>query len=265
MSIEDLPNYESPPVVEVVCGVLFTPIPGFTIPYLGRFWSCLPEDFSETTEVDPLASTIEVFGDLSGPIQLDVNVFRVPRVWFLNKGGDQVVQVQRDRFLCNWRKVTPQHAYPRYEWVSARFGERLAAFQNFVQSTFSTSPEIRQYELSYINHIPVEGLWERLDSLGKILPDLSWRNVADRFLPAPERVDSQFSFLLPEGAGRLHARIQSALRQSDRAPVLVLEMTARGFLENQDAWFTLAHEWIVRGFADLTGREAQEGLWRKQH
>jgi uncharacterized protein (TIGR04255 family) len=263
VSIEAFPKYESPPVVEVVCGVLFAPIPAFTLPYLGRFWSHLPSDFTETAEVDPLAPAIELLGDQHTPLTLDVSVLRVPRVWFINQTGDQVVQIQRDRFLCNWRRVAPEHAYPSFDWVKERFHERLSVFQDFVRTSFAAVPAIRQYELNYINHIPAEA-WGAMSAIGHVLPDIAWRSH-ERFLPSPERLEAQFSFLLPGGAGRLHARIQNALRQVDRAPVLVLEMTARGFLEDRESWFALAHEWIVRGFADLTGSEVQEGLWRRKH
>ena len=28
-------------------------------------------------------------------------------------------------------------------------------------------------------------------------------------------------------------------------------------------WFDLAHEWIVRGFADLTTEKIQQNIWRR--
>jgi len=29
-------------------------------------------------------------------------------------------------------------------------------------------------------------------------------------------------------------------------------------------WFDLAHEWIVRGFTDLTEKEMQETIWKRE-
>jgi len=29
-------------------------------------------------------------------------------------------------------------------------------------------------------------------------------------------------------------------------------------------WFDMAHEWIVRVFADLTGPSIQEAIWKKK-
>jgi hypothetical protein len=31
-------------------------------------------------------------------------------------------------------------------------------------------------------------------------------------------------------------------------PILVVDLTARGFIVDRKAWFGLAHEWIVKGF-----------------
>jgi hypothetical protein len=47
-------------------------------------------------------------------------------------------------------------------------------------------------------------------------------------------------------------------------------MIARGLGESKDRrgireWFDTAHEWIVRGFADLTTDRIQTKVWRKEH
>lgn len=257
------PHYQHPPVIEVVCGAQFEPMAGFTTAHLGKFWQRLPEEFNKTQEAEPLVPVIEGFNNAPLSIQVDASVFRSPRVWFINDGGDRVVQVQRDRFLCNWRKIAEQHEYPRYDWVSARFFEQLAGFEQFVLEAVGVAPVARQYELTYINHIPAGETWRSLGEISKILPDFGWRSQAGRFLPVPERVEFQTSFLLPARRGRLHLRVQSAERQLDGTPVLVVELTARGFGVDRIEWFNLGHEWIVKGFADLAGEGVQEAVWKK--
>src|SRR5512142_1132402 len=111
MTEVDLPEYLKPPVVEVVCGVLFEPVPGFTLPYLGRLWERFPKEFATPTEADPLSPIVETFSPIP-VVRIDPNVYRVPRLWFMNERSDQVIQIQRDRFLCNWRKVGDDHEYP---------------------------------------------------------------------------------------------------------------------------------------------------------
>jgi uncharacterized protein (TIGR04255 family) len=265
MSTDDdaLPEYEQPPVVEVVCGVAFSPVAGFAIPHIGLFWQQLGSDFPGCQEVDPLATVIERDTE---PNRVELNFtgpLPVPRVWFLHRNGDQIVQLQRDRFLCNWRKTEPDHVYPRYAWVAKQFRERLALFDAFVTDRFPGRLDLKQYELTYINHIPANSVWQDLADLGRVLPDFSWRSSQDRFLPTPERVDAHTTFALPASAGRLHVRLHNSERVLDGVPVLVLELTARGFGPDRDAWFELAHNWIVRGFSDLTESSIQSNVWRR--
>jgi hypothetical protein len=51
-------------------------------------------------------------------------------------------------------------------------------------------------------------------------------------------------------------------------PLLVAELTVRGIgpdrsVEGMWSWFDLAREWIVRGFADVTGPDVQQNIWRR--
>jgi hypothetical protein len=60
--------------------------------------------------------------------------------------------------------------------------------------------------------------------------------------------------------------VQTARRQDDNRRVFRFEITARGIgpdlsTNGMQAWFDLAHEWIVRGFADYTGLQIQREIW----
>jgi uncharacterized protein (TIGR04255 family) len=174
------------------------------------------------------------------------------------------VQLQKDRFLFNWRRTRPEHKYPRYAFVKERFDALYGRFLEFL--TQQNLGEIRpnQFELTYVNHIPPsKESWEQPSELGLIFPDFGWRRSTERFLPPPERIDFQSSFLLPRSSGRLHARIRDTWRQADSMRVCLLELTARGYHEDMTEWFGIAHEWIVRGFADLTDDRIQRDLWRR--
>lgn len=57
--------------------------------------------------------------------------------------------------------------------------------------------------------------------------------------------------------GRLYVQVQSARKKDDDTPLIVLQMIARGnpMGEGTDGVFSFAeraHEWIVRGFAEIT-------------
>lgn len=255
-----LPAFANPPLIEVVCGVAFPPVPRLTVAHIGRWWDELGDDFQQVQEVPPLAVVLE--GPSPEPREMLTSAMPVPRVWFTSTQGDQLVQLQRDRLLSNWRKTSADHVYPRYEHVSAAFFDLLSRFEKFCEKGPGTKPELRQYELSYINHLVQGDCWGTLADLGQVFPDLEWRSD-ERFLPAPEGLDTRLAFPLPDGAGRLHIRLQAARRRDDNQPILVLDLTARGFLPDTRAWFDLAHHWIVRGFSDFTHKEVQKNVWSR--
>jgi hypothetical protein len=149
------------------------------------------------------------------------------------------------------------------------FRDHLSRFQLFLHEVGLGTPEMFQYELTYVNHIPQGDGWTKVDDLGKVFPDFSWRVGTHRFLPQPERINWQTSFVLPNRAGRLHMTIRRGIRRTDGHPLLLFELTARGIGSDKSpegmwAWFDLAHDWIVLGFADLTGGEVQKNIWRRK-
>ena len=77
------------------------------------------------------------------------------------------------------------------------------------------------------------------------------------------------TFLLPNQQGRLRVSLRHAFHQVDMRPVLLCELTARGMsptseLSSIKEWFALSREWIVRGFADLTGDRVQKEIWGRK-
>ena len=52
-------------------------------------------------------------------------------------------------------------------------------------------------------------------------------------------------------------------------PIILLDLTVRGIgkdksIEGMWDWFDLAREWIVCGFADLTGERVQTEVWKRK-
>jgi len=125
---------------------------------------------------------------------------------------------------------------------------------------------VNQYELTYINHIP-EGKGEHFPAeIERYVPLLSWKAAqSSKFLPPPGSAGLNLGFSLPDKKGRLHVTLNHAQRQ-DGGGLVVLELTARGpgapDWSNMESWLSLAHEWIVRGFTDLTSPAAHE-QWRR--
>jgi uncharacterized protein (TIGR04255 family) len=253
-----LPEYENPPVAEVVTGVYFRKIP-LQLPHFGLLWKQFQHDYPRFEEAPPLITTIE---------QSDTPDFPMPRVWFLSRDETGVIQVQNSYFLANWRRVKADDAYPRYHRVMEQYRDRLGRFSAFLESQSLPEIEPVHYEMTYVNHIPQGDGWNDLGDIGRVLPDLSWRKEPVRFFSGHETLNCVWGFSLPKGMGRLRVSVKTARRRADDVPVLIMELTAKGKPEasaSLDAWnwYSVAREWIVRGFADLTSSEVQETVWKR--
>ncbi|HTV41571.1 MAG TPA: TIGR04255 family protein [Candidatus Sulfotelmatobacter sp.] len=261
-----MPSYENPPVNEVICGIMFKPITALLAPHLGLLWNKFRTEYPTCREAEPLIPVVESFdGEETG--QVDLSVPFLPRMWFVSKDENAVIQVQRDRILHNWRKVRTTDSYPRYSVVKERFTKQCSDFATFLAENELGTIQPLQFEMTYLNHIPAESGWHTVGDIGKIFPDFNWRS-GDRFLARPEKVNWRTSFALPESKGRLHISIQLALRRQDRLPLFVVDLTVRGMgadrtLSGMWPWFDTAREWIVRGFTDITGPELQRNVWRR--
>ena len=265
---DNLPHYENPPVIEAVCGVLFKELSSMHAVHLGSLWQKLCDEYCQTREVAPLAPVIERFQDTPKPQFQLSDVPPLPRTWLLTKTENALVQVQRDRFLHNWKKVTPEDQYPRYEQVIELFRKRFSEFRSFVEEQNLGDIEPLQYEMTYVNHVPKGDGWGDLAEAGNVFPDFRRQPDTDRFLPHPDQLNWRTSFQLPEKQGRLHVVIRNAQRAEDSRPVLLFELTARGIPQNAslDAmwhWFDLAHVWIVNGFTDLTSSDVRKNIWKQ--
>ncbi len=264
----EFPSYENPPVIEVVCGVLFKSIESLLAPHLGVIWEKYKSEYPNCQEVPPLTPVIERF---EGPAEAQFTFSDkppLPRIWFIHSDGRGIIQIQRDSFLHNWKKVQPEDEYPRYHQVIEMFKDRLENFQSFLKENELGPIEPLQYEMTYVNHIPQNELWMAMKEIGNVFPDHTNRKGNHTFLPEPEGINWNTTFILPNQVGRLHIKIRNGISQETKIPLLMMESTVRGIGKDKSpegmwGWFDLAREWIVRGFADLTSEEIQKKIWRK--
>lgn len=267
-----LPDFENPPLTEVLLSVQFEPILNMQVPQIGLLWSRIRERFPNTEQHSPLEPAIETFGPPSPPkIQLSLSQSPpLSRTWFLNEAGTELIQIQNDRFMHNWRRVEDQETYPRYEYVRAQFSRGLEDFYDFLLKEELGELVPNQCEIGYINHIETNHIWSAHSELEKVLA--LWNpKFGDGGLPDMEsvRIETQHSF--KDGndhpMGRLHISAQPAFTRSDNSPLLVLTLTARGAPSDQTSGGVLdfmdkGRERIVRGFASITTPEMHK-IWRR--
>lgn len=274
----DLPEFDNPPVTEVVLSVQFSELRGYRTVHAGLLWErCFRESYPNFSEHPPLDPVFETFGprDVGRPSVklLQVPGPPLPRLWFLNNVGSELVQVQSDRFIHNWRKIGQGAEYPRYEAISVKFFDELKKIEDFFGQEKIGEVEVNQCEVTYVNYITLE--------------DVDIRNMPERalrLLSAVSNDDSDPGAVVPsfedarifaryvmqgeDGSqiGRLTVTAQPALLENE-TPVLRLDLTARGAPTTPDSvsvskFFDLGRQTIVRAFTALTTAE-MHALWKR--
>ena len=262
---KDLPDFRTPPVAETVLSLQFEPISGLTSPHLGVLWARFRQELPLIEEHPQLPPVFEKFEPPS-PAQVEVTIEEkppLPRVWFVNDTKTELIQMQSNRFIHNWRKLEGMEPYPHYEPIREKFRGEVAVLEQFLRDEKLGTLAVNQCEVTYVNHVEPSGVWDRHGQLEKVFS--MWSGLVNSsFLPDPEDAGLHMRFVIPDGTGkpigRLHVVVHPAWKKTDNSPILALNLTARGApigegTEGAFTFFDLARRWIVKGFADLTTPE----------
>jgi uncharacterized protein (TIGR04255 family) len=263
-----LPDFDNPPIVETVLSVQFETLPLIQTAHLGLLWNEYRPAFPRTEERPPLDPVIERFNESpSSRVGFKIQAFDnppIPRLWFMNAQGNEMIQVQNDRFVKNWRKEGDREQYPHYnDTIRPNFDRDYRVFVAFLRENQLGSPRVNQCEITYVNHILAGEGWQHFGELEKIFtfwrsPDLTPPGSAEDL-----RVHARFP--IPDEAGepigRLHVDLQPAVRTSDNRPMYVLHLTARGQVGADLEFFDLGRDWIVQTFKRLT-KNSMHDIWR---
>lgn len=252
-----IPSYKEPPVNEVVCGMRILPSNKLLIPHIGLLWDKFRAEYPMLQHALPISST-------KGELLVDrITNVPIPRVWFINTADDELIQFQNDRFYLNWRKK--ERDYPRYEYMISNFESLFSVIKDFFSDFNLGEVKPKEYELTYINHIPKGMGWETIDDLSEIFSDFLWKKPKTRFLPVPKEVNWVTVFPIQDQKGILNVSLKQGIRKEDELPIFVFELRALGFDsgDNLRNWFDIAHEWIVRGFTDLTTNKMHK-IWGRE-
>ena len=251
--------YENPPIDEIVCGIRFDPIKQLQSGHFGILWQKFRHDFPMTEDqiiVGPVSQ--EDFGN--------PDKFPLPRVWFTHKEENELIQVQRNRFLHNWRKRRPNDEYPGYEKVVENFEKYLLHFQEFLLEENLENLVAKEYELTYIDLIPKWQGWENSGDLAKVFPNLLSVTRQSILLNDVKGINWQTILGLPNDLGQLAIAIRNAQRVSDNQQLLQIEFKALSKRSYQPmrVWFETAHNTITKLFFNLVSAEIQEKFWGRK-
>lgn len=266
-----LPDYQNPPIDETVLSIQFAPIPDFSVPHFGLYWKQIRREFGRYEVKPPIATATEQFDTTVRPSskQFGIQLVEAPdvRCWFLDDSGTRLIQIQSDRLVHNWRRVTGSEVYPRYPAVRDTLRKEWERFCSFLQTEGFVAPDVNQCEVTYVNHIEYGTGWSGYSELSDVIAGWSGRG-SGKFLPAAERATMKVHYLLPNKKGRLHISVDPVVRVRDGQEVLQLSLTARGAPESSQlesilGWLDLGREWVVKGFTDFTTQKMHK-IWGRK-
>lgn len=258
-----LPSYKNPPVVEVIMGVQFNNKMNIRTLDFADFWARLGRDvfgrYQEAPPLDPIIiqqqNTIN-FEFASTPPS--------PRYIFVNEDVSALVQVQRDRFLYNWKKLKDGE-YPRYKNILPEFMGYYAVLDEFYKAKSKEILEPAILELTYVNIIDIHD--EDKFSVDSILKDFSWI-TSKRYLKYPKHFQQTLVFDIVEIQSSMTVVAERVEMIETGESKLKLELSVRGpalgsDLKGNIKWFDMARENIVNGFTDLTTKGSHD-IWGRE-
>ncbi|MCF7954684.1 MAG: TIGR04255 family protein [Phycisphaerae bacterium] len=264
-----LPDYNRPPVNEVVLGVQFDTLANFSVVHPGLYWERIRGQYPKLSFHPPVAIAKEMFGDFVVPEPTQPQFLDsppVPRCWFLDESENRLIQLQGERYHHNWKKNTGEEEYPHYDAIFPEFKGQWQDFLEFVKEESVGEIKLNHWEITYVNHLYLGEGFKDFGELYKMIPFLSY-NTLQGNLASPERINLAMSYSYPEELARLHVDISSAYIRSDSKPLIQFRLTARGQLTSNDTnelydRLDFGHKTIVESFTKLTSSEAH-GLWER--
>lgn len=257
-----LPDYDNPPAVETALGVRFAPIPGWNIFHYGLLLQDFRADYPLQELRPPIGNVaIQFSAQESGFTGMPV------RGWFINERSTELVQVQNDCFIRNWRKTEESPEYLHYEFIRPRFQRDWLKFRNFLEKNNLPDPDVWQCEVSYINQFVRGREWRDFNDLSELYRICS-NGIASSLLEKTQMMMFATSYVLPNDRGTLQFLSQPGIRRNDGAEIIQLTVTAAGRPRSSEeseilSWLDSGREAVVQGFTHFTS-DAAHAIWGKK-
>jgi uncharacterized protein (TIGR04255 family) len=252
-------NFRRPPVGEVSFGLGFAPFTAFKAAHYGVFWDLIRKDYPECDDKPQVV-------DVANPPIGMPEWFPLPRVWYLHRNRNYLIQLQPNRIWLNWRRLNDAEEYPRFEALLPVFRDTVGQFADFVKTYNIGDFVATGAELSYVNHIPVGDPSRLYSDVGEFMADVRWAG-GRKTLPNPDGIVWRTEFNM--GDDRLSVDLKSGKeRAGAQRPLYLLEIRAStsavahasgNFFE----WFGRANKLIVEAFCEVTTPEAQRDYWQR--
>lgn len=252
--------FENPPINEVVLSTYFNPpISDFRNEHIGLFWETIKKEFPVARQQIPVGIGPEITAD---------ELFPMPRYWFIAENDINLIQIQRNAFMFNWRRRDEE--YPRFhDYIKPTFDKYYGIFSEFIRSEIKTSEELAVdlCELTYINALEPSEFWKGPYDTTNIIPSFS---ILVPGINASDSPGFNCNYVY-EVANDLQLNIgirAAAKAEQPDVPALIFEIKVSGRVgkiakPTTDEWFERAHEAIIRCFAGMTNHDVQINHWRR--
>lgn len=266
MSNKNRTKFDNPPINELVVSLFHRPIPELKAQHIGIYWNRIRDKYPICNQQPLVASA----PDQQALMEISPGeVFPLPRFWFYRDNRPTLIQVQRNAFMVNWRRLpdAPAGDYPHYEMVIRDFWRELENYKSFVLEVVDGNLDvIQRCELNYVNIIETNEFFNAQAQIANVLPSLA--SLHD--LRTDDRQPAGINAVITHRVNSsllIDLAIRLGHRPETDEPILVLELKAHGVpsdlsLDHARAWYDSAHDATYKLFLDATAKQMQEKLWK---
>jgi uncharacterized protein (TIGR04255 family) len=259
-------DFEDPPVVETSLGVAFAPIRNWSLLHYGLLWGEQFRDLYPKADIKMPTAPVEITSFDVRATDRDPNLDALPlRCRYSDESDTQLVHIQNNRFVRNWRATAQNPGYKHYDNLRPLFRRDWELLLRFLKEHKLAPPEVWSCEVTYINHLVKGREWHTLDEIPKMFPSLT---VSENFGQSHQMrlMSFNLSYEVDDGSATLQVTAQPALRESDGKEIIQLSLTALGTPKGSDtesilAWLDLGHLAVVENFRDLSSPQLHQ-TWR---
>lgn len=245
---EGLPKFTKPPVIEVVISVEFVPLAELNVVQLVQISEQWRDTYPLVTPQPPILSVPPPGSMLSG-VGISINDTNV-RLWLTDESGHELLQLQNDRLVLNWRRQEdPDATYPSYKQLREVFAQRWEEFVGRLPTGARLRPLTA--EVTFVNKL------EAVDGAppGQLSGFIAPLSAPD--LPGEETstIQTQLQYLVPISGDAPGQLIVTAVASSSGAQLNVacrLGLVGDTALDRIMGALDAAHASCVQGFTNIT-------------
>lgn len=198
--------------------------------------------------------------DLDFKLGPEVHLETLPlRSFLLDASKNQLLQVQLNAFIRNWRAIEDKRLYCHYSDLKPMFQEDWTTYREFLKDEGLPEPSVFQCDVTYINHLVKGREWNTLEDISSLFPRMKFS-----FKGA---LVTSFSCSAAVADNQVRIEASPALRP-DGTPIIQLTLNVSGKpadTSEASIWAKLddCHKLLVETFADITASDLQQQVWRR--